>query len=47
MSFVYHAVPRDMVGDVLYPLNQLEAMRPGLYEFQESKYVGREAALRF
>ena len=36
-----------MVGDVLYPLDQLAAVRPDLYEFQKSKYVGREAALRF
>lgn len=36
-----------MVGDVLYPLNQLAAVAPELYEFQKSKYVGREAALNF
>jgi hypothetical protein len=36
-----------MVGDVLYPLNQLAAVRPDLYEFQKSKYRGRETALEF
>ena len=47
MPFVYHGVPRDMTGDVLYPLNGLAAINPDLYEFQRSKYVGREAALKF
>jgi hypothetical protein len=36
-----------MVGDVLYPLNQLAAVEPELYEFQKSKYAGREVALDF
>jgi hypothetical protein len=36
-----------MVGEVLYPLNQLKVVSPELYEFQRSKYAGREAALDF
>lgn len=36
-----------MVGEVLYPLNQLAQVNEQLYEFQRSKYVGREAALDF
>ena len=47
MIAVYHGVPRDMVGDVLYPLNQLERIDARLYEVQRSKYAGREAALDF
>jgi hypothetical protein len=47
MPFVYHGVPREMAGEVLYPLNQLAAIAPGLYEYQRSKYAGREAALDF
>src|SRR6266496_5102122 len=34
-----------MVGDVIYPLNQLAAIAPERYELQRSKYLGREAVL--
>ena len=47
MSFVYHGLPRDMVGDVIYPLNELSTIQPRLYEAQRSKYAGREAVLDF
>jgi hypothetical protein len=47
MKVVYHGVPRDFVGDVIYPLNQLAVVDRRLYEFQVSKYAGREAALDF
>jgi hypothetical protein len=30
VPFVYHALPWDMVGDVLYPLNQPAAVAPRL-----------------
>lgn len=36
-----------MEGEVLYPLNQLAAVKPALYELQKSKYAGREATLEF
>jgi hypothetical protein len=45
MSVVYHVVPRDMVGDVLYPLTQLATIAPDAYEAQRAKYAGREAVL--
>ncbi len=45
MAFVYHRVPSEMVGDVIYPLNQLAAIAPECYELQRSKYLGREAVL--
>src|SRR4051794_29627475 len=47
MSFVYHGVPRDMVGDVIYPLNQLAALAPDAYQYQRSKYTGRESVLDY
>jgi hypothetical protein len=47
MSVVYHGVPRDMVGDVIYPLNELSSIQPRLYEEQRSKYAGRESVLDF
>jgi hypothetical protein len=47
MAFVYHRVPGDMVGGVVYPLNQLAAIAPETYEFQKSKYAGRETVMDF
>ena len=32
-----------MVGDVIYPLNELARVAPDAYELQRQKYVGREA----
>ena len=47
MPYLYHGRPPDMRGDTLYPLNQLAAIHPDLYEHQKRKYVGREAVLEF
>lgn len=47
VPFVYHSVPRDMVGSILYPLNQLQAIAPDRYAFQKAKYAGREAVLDY
>ena len=44
---MYHGVPRDLVGEVIYPLNRLAQLDRRLYELQVSKYVGREAVLDF
>ena len=35
-----------MIGEVIYPLNQLR-LHPEQYEFQKSKYAGREQVLDF
>lgn len=40
--FVYHLVPIPLEGTTLYPLNQLQAARPGLYTQHAKKYLGRE-----
>ncbi len=40
--YLYHSVPRDLQGAMLYPLNVLARLYPGLYEEQLKKYVGRE-----
>jgi hypothetical protein len=45
MAFVYHGVPTGMIGEVIYPLNQLAVIAPDAYELQRSKYLGREAVL--
>ena len=44
-SFVYHAVPQTMVGEVIYPLNELAGVVPEAYELQRAKYLDREAVL--
>lgn len=44
-SFVYHLHPKEMVGDYLYPLNQLREKAPDVYAAQAQKYKGREQLL--
>jgi hypothetical protein len=45
MACVYHGVPAEMVGQVLYPLTQLGGVAPEAHELQKAKYWGREAVL--
>ena len=47
MSVLYHGVPREMLGEVIFPLSRLASIDAPRYEFQRSKYAGREAALDF
>ncbi len=42
MNYLYHAVPKGLQGDILYPLNALKEKYPTAYEKQIAKYVGRE-----
>ncbi len=41
MAFLFHMVPPDMHGHVLYPLNALKDVRPDLYQAEAAKYEGR------
>ena len=45
MTYIYHAVPLNMTGTVLYPLNQLKGALPELYKSQAKKYKGRECLM--
>ena len=36
-----------MVGDTVFPLNQLREVAPSLHQAQKAKYAGREAVLDF
>ncbi len=45
MQYLYHGVPKDLVGDTLYPLNQLKQIHPELYEAKVAKYDGRKGIL--
>lgn len=47
IAFVYHMVPNDLRGNVIYPLNQLVAIHADLYEQQKAKYINREASMDF
>jgi hypothetical protein len=42
MNYLYHWVPKDMQGDILYPLNALKEKYPEMYDVHKSKYKGRE-----
>jgi hypothetical protein len=44
---VYHGVPREMVGEVFYPLTELQAIAPAIHARERQKYAGREAVLEF
>lgn len=37
---VWHGVPREMVGDTVFPLLQLHEIDPKLYESQEASAYG-------
>ncbi|MBY0555457.1 hypothetical protein K2P97_13070 [bacterium] len=38
MSFLYHGVPRDLVGETLFPLFSLKQAHPAIYENEIKKY---------
>ncbi len=40
--YLYHSVPENLHGNILYPLNTLKEKFPKIYEQEVSKYVGRE-----
>lgn len=42
MNYVYHRIPADMKGDILYPLNVLKNIYPEMFEKEAGKYEGRE-----
>lgn len=41
MNYLYHWVPKDMKGEILYPLNVLKEKYPELYVLKSAKYTGR------
>jgi hypothetical protein len=42
MNYLYHGVPKNIEGNVLYPLNTLKQLFPELYQKEVEKYKGRE-----
>ena len=45
-GYLYHWVPADLKGHILYPLNQLKNVYPHLYVTQVAKYRKREAVMQ-
>ena len=46
MPFIYHLVPENLTGRVLYPLNELKTRLPEVYATHLSKYSGRESLMQ-
>ncbi|HUO55842.1 MAG TPA: hypothetical protein VMU27_00170 [Candidatus Paceibacterota bacterium] len=45
MEYLYHRVPTNMAGTILYPLNILKELHPEIYSEHVKKYEGREQLL--
>lgn len=45
MKYLYHRVPKDFQGNIIYPLNVLKETLPNVYEREVKKYKGRENLL--
>jgi len=45
-GYVYHRVPDDLKGHILYPLNQLKRIYPSLYVTKAAHYQNREAVMQ-
>jgi hypothetical protein len=45
MEYLYHRVPPNLTGTILYPLNKLREIYPEIYTEQVKKYIGREELL--
>lgn len=41
-KYLYHKVPEDLKGNIIYPLNELKNIHPDLYLSKSAKYKGRE-----
>lgn len=44
-KYLYHMVPKDLRGNVLHPLNDLQNIHPDLYLAKVTKYQGRESVM--
>ena len=46
MNYLYHLVPENMEGKILYPLNKLKIVYPESYEEEIKKYQKRKSLLK-
>lgn len=45
-QYLYHWVPKNMQGNILYPLNTLKEIMPEVYKYHEKKYENRMDRLK-
>ena len=45
MKFLYHGKPEDMIGTVLFPLNEMQVTLPEIYKLEKAKYADRESLM--
>ena len=45
MGKIYHRVPENMTGSILYPMNQMKNINKDIYNLYKSGYKGREHLL--
>ncbi len=46
MNYLYHLVPENMQGEILYPLNELKKIYPKAYKEHVKKYEDRKYLLK-
>lgn len=46
MNYLYHIVPKSIIGNILYPLNSLKDIYPDIYEERLKNYAGRESIMQ-
>jgi len=42
MQYLYHFVPKNLQGNILFPLNRIKGIYPDIYTEEVKKYEGRE-----
>lgn len=42
MYYLYHRVPHNLSGEILYPMNELKDILPNIYADEVKKYEGRK-----
>ncbi len=45
MIFLYHSKPVDMIGNNLFPLNEMQTTLPEIYKLEKTKYINRESLM--
>ena len=46
MIYLYHIVPKNLKGNILYPLNSLKEIYPDIFQARLKNYAGRESIMQ-
>ncbi len=46
MNYIYHRVPENMAGNILFPLNSMKETNKDIYDTAVKKYNGREKIMK-